>query len=63
MAYVLRRHLMVWKVFAPRYLFELASFVYGEILCLLMFIFVVLLDRTLRSWLEKISQNYSFFIY
>lgn len=63
MATFLRRHLMVWAVFAPRYLFEVLNFVYGEILCIFVFMFVVLLDSRIRSWLYDISQTCSFFYY
>uniref|UniRef100_A0A8C8VI66 GPI ethanolamine phosphate transferase 3, catalytic subunit n=1 Tax=Pelusios castaneus TaxID=367368 RepID=A0A8C8VI66_9SAUR len=54
-AMILRRHLMVWKVFAPKFLFEALGFVVSSI-CLLLGIFVVMrVDCAVSTWLRQLQ--------
>ncbi|OWF39015.1 GPI ethanolamine phosphate transferase 3-like [Mizuhopecten yessoensis] len=54
-----RRHLMVWKIFAPRFVFEAVSCftVFG--MCLLMFLFVMRVNQTLASWVKVLEPKKS----
>lgn len=53
-AMVLRRHLMVWKVFAPKFLFEALGFVVSSV-CLLLGISLVLrVDCALSAWFQRL---------
>ncbi|XP_028411816.1 GPI ethanolamine phosphate transferase 3-like [Dendronephthya gigantea] len=49
-AAVHRRHLMVWKIFAPRFIFEGVSFIVMSIFLILMFGFVLRVDQSFNSW-------------
>ncbi|XP_030423187.1 GPI ethanolamine phosphate transferase 3 isoform X1 [Gopherus evgoodei] len=54
-AMVLRRHLMVWKVFAPKFLFEALGFMVSSI-CLLLGIFLVMrVDCAVSAWFEQLQ--------
>ncbi|XP_037758449.1 GPI ethanolamine phosphate transferase 3 isoform X1 [Chelonia mydas] len=54
-AMILRRHLMVWKVFAPKFLFEALGFMVSSI-CLLLGIFLVMrVDCTVSAWFEQLQ--------
>lgn len=44
-AAVHRRHLMVWKIFAPRFIFEAASFLVVSAVLLLVLLVVLWIDR------------------
>ncbi|XP_062517270.1 GPI ethanolamine phosphate transferase 3-like [Corticium candelabrum] len=46
---VLRIHLYTWRLFAPRFLYEVVGFMYEEVLLLVIFLFVVALDNRIRS--------------
>lgn len=50
-----RRHLMVWKIFAPRFVFEAVSCFSVLGMCLLMFLFVVRINQTLASWVKVLE--------
>uniref|UniRef100_A0A8C3SWL0 GPI ethanolamine phosphate transferase 3, catalytic subunit n=1 Tax=Chelydra serpentina TaxID=8475 RepID=A0A8C3SWL0_CHESE len=54
-AMILRRHLMVWKVFAPKFLFEALGFMVSSI-CLLLGIFLVMrVDYAVSAWFERLQ--------
>ncbi|XP_043371195.1 GPI ethanolamine phosphate transferase 3 isoform X3 [Dermochelys coriacea] len=54
-AMILKRHLMVWKVFAPKFLFEALGFMVSSI-CLLLGIFLVMrVDCTVGAWFERLQ--------
>lgn len=50
-----RRHLMVWKIFAPRFVFEVATFLTVSSMSLLTSLFVLRTDNCLRKWIEKLE--------
>ena len=52
-----RRHLMVWKIFAPRFIFEAASFGLTTFVLLCVFVVVMRIDSALRVWTEKLQQQ------
>ncbi|XP_019373581.1 PREDICTED: GPI ethanolamine phosphate transferase 3 isoform X1 [Gavialis gangeticus] len=54
-AMILRRHLMVWKVFAPKFLFEALGFVVSYV-CLLLGISLVLhVDCAVSAWYRQLE--------
>ncbi|XP_064621054.1 GPI ethanolamine phosphate transferase 3-like [Lineus longissimus] len=56
-AALLRRHLMVWKIFAPKFIFEGASFMVVNVTCVLVFLFVMRVDSVLTSWVEALCRK------
>ncbi|XP_065672440.1 GPI ethanolamine phosphate transferase 3 isoform X2 [Hydra vulgaris] len=50
-----RRHLMVWKIFAPRFLFEAVSFLISVPILLLGYCFYLRIDSCLCTRLEKLE--------
>ncbi|XP_048877192.1 GPI ethanolamine phosphate transferase 3 isoform X1 [Brienomyrus brachyistius] len=53
-AAVLRRHLMVWKVFAPKLMFEASGFVVSSVFILLSFTLVMRVDVAVNSWFKRL---------
>ncbi|XP_078406582.1 GPI ethanolamine phosphate transferase 3, catalytic subunit isoform X1 [Cetorhinus maximus] len=53
-AAVLRRHLMVWKIFAPKFLFEALGFVVTTIYLLMTFCFMMRVDVGVNKWFEEL---------
>ena len=56
-AAVLRRHLMVWKIFAPRVLFEAASLLVAGVGLLASHAFVLRILRHAGRWLEQLAHT------
>uniref|UniRef100_A0A8D2P4A6 GPI ethanolamine phosphate transferase 3, catalytic subunit n=1 Tax=Zosterops lateralis melanops TaxID=1220523 RepID=A0A8D2P4A6_ZOSLA len=54
-AMILRRHLMVWKVFAPKFLFESLGFVVSSICLLLGISLVMRVDCAVSSWFSQLQ--------
>eukprot|EP00058_Branchiostoma_floridae_P010411 XP_002595899.1 hypothetical protein BRAFLDRAFT_235494 [Branchiostoma floridae] len=50
----LRNHLMVWNIFAPRYVFEGVSFLVVCITMLLSYLLLMRVDDTLAGWVGKL---------
>ncbi|CAH1253896.1 PIGO [Branchiostoma lanceolatum] len=50
----LRNHLMVWNIFAPRYVFEGVSFLVVCIAMLLSYLLLLRVDHTLAGWVGKL---------
>ncbi|XP_009075500.1 PREDICTED: GPI ethanolamine phosphate transferase 3, partial [Acanthisitta chloris] len=53
-AMILRRHLMVWKVFAPKFLFESLGFVVSSICLLLGISLVMRVDCAVSAWFSQL---------
>ncbi|XP_029423805.1 GPI ethanolamine phosphate transferase 3 isoform X2 [Nannospalax galili] len=53
-ASILRRHLMVWKVFAPKFIFEAIGFIVSSVGLLLGIALVMRVDGALSSWFRKL---------
>ncbi|KAM9093883.1 GPI ethanolamine phosphate transferase 3 isoform X3 [Sarcophilus harrisii] len=53
-ASILRRHLMVWKVFAPKFIFEAVGFVVSSVALLLGVALVMWVDRAVGSWFKQL---------
>lgn len=53
-AAILRRHLMVWKVFAPKLMFEASSFVVTSVSVLLGVTFVLRIDVSVTQWFKRL---------
>ncbi|XP_007498885.1 GPI ethanolamine phosphate transferase 3 isoform X2 [Monodelphis domestica] len=53
-ASILRRHLMVWKVFAPKFIFEAVGFVVSSLGLLLGVALVMWVDRAVGSWFKQL---------
>ncbi|XP_069482908.1 GPI ethanolamine phosphate transferase 3 [Ambystoma mexicanum] len=53
-AMILRRHLMVWKVFAPKFLFEALGFVVSSVSLLIGIALVMRVDSAVSSWFQKL---------
>ncbi|XP_010617590.1 GPI ethanolamine phosphate transferase 3 isoform X3 [Fukomys damarensis] len=53
-ASILRRHLMVWKVFAPKFIFEAIGFIVSSVGLLLGIALVMRVDGAVSSWFEKL---------
>ncbi|KAG9488279.1 hypothetical protein GDO78_007859 [Eleutherodactylus coqui] len=58
-AMILRRHLMVWKVFAPKFLFEGLGFVVSSLFLLLGIALVLRVDCAVSNWFKRliVQQN------
>ncbi|NWZ30721.1 PIGO transferase, partial [Asarcornis scutulata] len=54
-AMILRRHLMVWKVFAPKFLFESLGFVVSSICLLLGISLVMRVDCVVSTWFSQLQ--------
>ena len=52
-----RRHLMVWKIFAPRFIFESARFSVTGVALLLGLLFFLRVDRLIRAWLQSVQDR------
>ena len=52
-----RRHLMVWKIFAPRFVFEGVSFLMTTAVLFASFLVVLRIDQALRSWFKKLETS------
>jgi hypothetical protein len=52
-----RRHLMVWKIFAPRYMFEAVSFLLTIPMLLAGLLFFKRVDTAINIWFEKLQKN------
>ncbi|XP_062984432.1 GPI ethanolamine phosphate transferase 3 isoform X2 [Elgaria multicarinata webbii] len=53
-AIILRRHLMVWKVFAPKFLFEALGFVVSSVFLLLGIGLVMRVDCAVSVWFKQV---------
>ncbi|XP_058028448.1 GPI ethanolamine phosphate transferase 3 isoform X2 [Ahaetulla prasina] len=53
-AMILRRHLMVWKVFAPKFLFEAVGFVVSCVFLLLGLGLVMRVDCAVSKWFKQV---------
>lgn len=53
-----RRHLMVWKIFAPRFVFEGVSFLLVTVVLVTSFLAVLRLDLALRNWFKKLESSH-----
>ncbi|XP_049752114.1 GPI ethanolamine phosphate transferase 3 isoform X2 [Elephas maximus indicus] len=53
-ASILRRHLMVWKVFAPKFIFEAAGFIVSSVGLLLGIALVMRVDGAVSSWFKQL---------
>nr|XP_015218994.1 PREDICTED: GPI ethanolamine phosphate transferase 3 isoform X3 [Lepisosteus oculatus] len=58
-AAVLRRHLMVWKVFAPKLMFEAFGFLVTSLFVLLGFAFVMRVDVAVTGWFKRLVPDLS----
>ncbi|KAM3938716.1 GPI ethanolamine phosphate transferase 3 [Leptodactylus fuscus] len=54
-AMILRRHLMVWKVFAPKFLFEGLGFVVSSLFLLLGIALVLRVDCAVSNWFRNLT--------
>ncbi|KAM9206650.1 GPI ethanolamine phosphate transferase 3 isoform 4-T5 [Dugong dugon] len=53
-AFILRRHLMVWKVFAPKFIFEAVGFIVSSVGLLLGIALVMRVDGAVSSWFKQL---------
>lgn len=53
-ASILRRHLMVWKVFAPKFIFEAVGFIVSSVGLFLGIALVMRVDGALSSWFRQL---------
>ncbi|XP_033108786.1 GPI ethanolamine phosphate transferase 3-like isoform X2 [Anneissia japonica] len=53
-AAVHRRHLMIWKIFAPRYIFDGIGFLVTLVVVLLAYLFILRTDNQLAKWLARL---------
>ncbi|CAN9504800.1 unnamed protein product [Ophioblennius macclurei] len=58
-AAILRRHLMVWKVFAPKLMFEASGFLVSAVFLLLGVALVLRVDVAVSSWFKKLIPDAS----
>ena len=61
-ALVLRRHLMVWKIFAPHFIFEAVGFMVTCGSILLGYLFVHRVISSLTNWSLNLQQKVSWFL-
>ncbi|XP_076139610.1 GPI ethanolamine phosphate transferase 3, catalytic subunit [Alosa pseudoharengus] len=58
-AAVLRRHLMVWQVFAPKLMFEASGFLVGSVFLLLGVALVLRVDVAVSGWFKRLLPDAS----
>ncbi|XP_066566764.1 GPI ethanolamine phosphate transferase 3 [Amia ocellicauda] len=58
-AAILRRHLMVWKVFAPKFMFEAFGFLMTSVFVLLGLALVLRVDKAVSSWFKRLLPEHS----
>lgn len=58
-AAILRRHLMVWKVFAPKLMFEASGFLVSSVFLLIGVTLVLRVDVAVGSWFKKLIPDAS----
>lgn len=58
-AAILRRHLMVWKVFAPKLMFEASAFIVTSVSVLLGVTFVLRIDLAVTRWFKRLVPDAS----
>ena len=46
---------MVWKIFAPRFVFEGATFIVIGFLSLLTYLLIMRIDSKLAKWVDKLT--------
>ncbi|XP_072108568.1 GPI ethanolamine phosphate transferase 3 isoform X1 [Mobula birostris] len=56
-AAILRRHLMVWKIFAPKFLFEALGFIVTNIYLVITFCFVMRVDVGVNTWFKELLKQ------
>ena len=56
-AAVLRRHLMVWKIFAPRFIFEGIGFIVSAVAILLGYAVYVRVQNVMASYLKEVCEK------
>ncbi|XP_006814141.1 GPI ethanolamine phosphate transferase 3, catalytic subunit-like [Saccoglossus kowalevskii] len=49
-----RRHLMVWKIFAPRFVFEGVSFLLTMTIIFIIYLILLRLDKVLKNWFDQL---------
>ncbi|KAG8599244.1 hypothetical protein GDO81_002961 [Engystomops pustulosus] len=54
-AMILRRHLMVWKIFAPKFLFEALGFAVSSLFLLLGIALVLRVDCAVSNWFRNLT--------
>ncbi|XP_029941224.1 GPI ethanolamine phosphate transferase 3 [Salarias fasciatus] len=58
-AAILRRHLMVWKVFAPKLMFEASGFLVSSVFLLIGVTLVLRVDVAVSSWFKRLVPDAS----
>ncbi|XP_023816521.1 GPI ethanolamine phosphate transferase 3 [Oryzias latipes] len=58
-AAILRRHLMVWKVFAPKLMFEVSGFFMSSVFLLFGVMLVLRVDRAVARWFKNLMPDAS----
>lgn len=56
-AAVLRRHLMVWKIFAPRFIFEGIGFIVSAAAILLGYAVYVRVQNVMSAYLKEVCEK------
>ena len=56
-AFMHRRHLMVWQIFAPRLVYEVLGFFVVCATSVFVFVFTTLFKRSLNKWIRKENLN------
>ncbi|XP_076801113.1 GPI ethanolamine phosphate transferase 3, catalytic subunit-like [Clavelina lepadiformis] len=56
-AFLHRRHLMVWQIFAPRFIYETLSFIVTCGSSILTYFFLVVIAQSLEGWLKKLRKR------
>ena len=51
-----QRHLMVWKIFAPRFVFEGATWLFISALTLVSYLVVMRIDSALHKWVSGVEK-------
>lgn len=56
-AAILRRHLMVWKIFAPRFVFEAVNFLFVILAVSFAYVLMISVHYALDIWIKKINRT------
>lgn len=51
-----RRHLMVWKIFAPKFIFDAILFVFACFCILIQYLFVLRFSKSVVKFIETIPR-------
>ena len=54
-AFILRRHLMVWKIFAPAFIYEGASLIFVTVVCMITYVMFLRITKVVQKFISNLE--------